>query len=286
MVAEESKMLISISTAMAQMGQRLQKEQQLRQNDFTTLAAKKEDMSKYKGGIRLREMVLKEGKVLPNQVGEKGYTLVCRQCWVLSLGLEFGFSHLSPPTNSHLPPTLTSHQLSPPTTVPTPTQILDVSSFMNSLIDVDLMWDAAEELSARFVTMRPTKILTVATSGLILAIPMGKILQVPVVYARKERSVVMSDTFSVGYSSKTSGSNKELLVDKVLHVVTPTPHHHSATTSPRRHHLANPPPSHHSTTPFLSHSTLQRHIDEDDRVLLVDDFLSSGAAQEVSQSAL
>ena len=68
MVAEESKMLISISTAMAQMGQRLQKEQQLRQNDFTTLKAQKEDMSKYKGGIRLREMVLKEGKVLPNQV--------------------------------------------------------------------------------------------------------------------------------------------------------------------------------------------------------------------------
>ena len=54
-----------------------------------------------------------------------------------------------------------------------PNQILDVSSFMNSLIDVDLMWDAAEELSARFVTKRPTKILTVATSGLILAIPMG-----------------------------------------------------------------------------------------------------------------
>ena len=37
-----------------------------------------------------------------------------------------------------------------------PNQILDVSSFMNSLIDVDLMWDAAEELSARFVAkLRP-----------------------------------------------------------------------------------------------------------------------------------
>jgi xanthine phosphoribosyltransferase len=55
-------------------------------------------------------------------------------------------------------------------------------------------------------------------------------LQVPVVYARKERNIVMADTFKAGYSSKTVGKNRELLVSK-------------------------------------------SHLDEDDRVLIVDDFV-------------
>ena len=84
---------------------------------------------------------------------------------------------------------------------------------------------------------KPTKILTVATTGLVIALPMAKYLQVPVVYARKERNVVMADTFQAGYSSKTVGKNRELLVSK-------------------------------------------SHLDMEDRVLVVDDFLSSGAAQE------
>jgi xanthine phosphoribosyltransferase len=89
----------------------------------------------------------------------------------------------------------------------------------------------------RFMDTKPSKIMTVATTGLLLALPMAKYLQVPVVYARKERTVVMADTFQAGYSSKTVGKNRELLVSKT-------------------------------------------HIDSSDRVLVVDDFLSSGASQE------
>ncbi len=66
---------------------------------------------------------------------------------------------------------------------------------------------------------------------------MAKYLQVPVVYARKERNVVMSDTYKAAYSSKTVGKNRELLVSK-------------------------------------------NHLDPDDRILVVDDFLSSAASQE------
>ena len=66
---------------------------------------------------------------------------------------------------------------------------------------------------------------------------MAKYLQVPLVYARKQRSVVMANTFDAGYNSKTIGQNQQLLV---------------------------------STD----------HIDEDERVLIVDDFLSSGSSQE------
>ena len=118
-----------------------------------------------------------------------------------------------------------------------PNNIVDVSAFMDSMIDVNLMDDCAKELSNRFEQLKPTKILTVATTGLILAIPMAKYLQVPVVYARKERNVVMSDTYIAAYSSKTVGKNRELLVSK-------------------------------------------KHISADDRILVIDDFLSSGASQE------
>jgi len=91
--------------------------------------------------------------------------------------------------------------------------------------------------ASKFKDLRPTKILTVATTGLVIALPMAKYLQVPVVYARKERSVVMANTIQAGYSSKTVGKNRELIVSA-------------------------------------------DHLDEDERILIVDDFLSSGSSQE------
>ena len=51
-----------------------------------------------------------------------------------------------------------------------------------------------------------------ATTGLVLAIPLGRILQVPVVYARKQRSVVMADSYIVQYSSKSHGSNGQFVI--------------------------------------------------------------------------
>ena len=118
-----------------------------------------------------------------------------------------------------------------------PNDIIDVSKFMDSQVDVNLMDECAQELAQRFVQQKPNKIMTVATTGLVIALPMAKYLQVPVVYARKERNVVMADTFSASYSSKTVGKNQQLLVSK-------------------------------------------SHLHPDDRVLVIDDFLSSGSSQE------
>ena len=78
--------------------------------------------------------------------------------------------------------------------------------------------------------------LTVATTGLVAALPMSRHLSVPCVYARKQRNVVMSSAHHAPYTSKTVGTNRELLVSK-------------------------------------------SHLDPDDRVLVVDDFLSSGSSQ-------
>ena len=108
---------------------------------------------------------------------------------------------------------------------------------MDAKVDVNLMDECARELSNRFLDQKPSKILTVATTGLVIALPMAKYLNIPLVYARKERNVVMADTYKAAYSSKTVGKNRVLLV---------------------------------STS----------HLDEEDRVLVVDDFLSSGSSQE------
>jgi len=118
-----------------------------------------------------------------------------------------------------------------------PNNIIDVSAFMDSMVDVNLMDDCAQELSERFLEYKPTKILTVATTGLVLALPLAKYLQIPVVYARKERNAVMADTYTASYRSQTVGKEGLLLVSK-------------------------------------------SHLVEEDRILVVDDFLSSGAAQE------
>jgi adenine/guanine phosphoribosyltransferase-like PRPP-binding protein len=55
--------------------------------------------------------------------------------------------------------------------------------------------------------MKPTTILTVATTGLIIALPMAKYLQVPVIYTQKECNIVIADTYIAAYLSKTVGKN-------------------------------------------------------------------------------
>jgi enamine deaminase RidA (YjgF/YER057c/UK114 family) len=47
-----------------------------------------------------------------------------------------------------------------------PNDIIDVSAFMDSQVDVALMDECGKELSQRFEKMKPTKILTVATTGM------------------------------------------------------------------------------------------------------------------------
>lgn len=51
-----------------------------------------------------------------------------------------------------------------------PNDIIDVSAFMDSMVDVNLMDECAAELAKRFEITKPTKILTVATTGEILSI--------------------------------------------------------------------------------------------------------------------
>ena len=98
------------------------------------------------------------------------------------------------------------------------------------------------------------------------------------VYARKQRSVVMSDTYSVSYSSKTSGSNKVRdTTDRHCHCRWRCCCFAVAVSLLLCRRCSPPPPP---PPPPQELLVSKRHLHEDDRVLLVDDFLSSGAAQE------
>ena len=51
-----------------------------------------------------------------------------------------------------------------------PNDIVDVSSFMDAFVDVNLMDECAQHLAERFSKTKPSKILTIATTGLVVAI--------------------------------------------------------------------------------------------------------------------
>lgn len=71
--------------------------------------------------------------------------------------------------------------------------VLKVDSFLNHQVDPQLMKQIGEEFVSRFKGMGITKVLTIESSGIAPSIMTGLILDVPVVFARKRKSVTLSD---------------------------------------------------------------------------------------------
>jgi xanthine phosphoribosyltransferase len=69
--------------------------------------------------------------------------------------------------------------------------ILKVDSFLNQQVDPQLMTEIGQDLARRLGSTRPTKVLTVETSGILPAFATAAALGVPLVFARKHRSVGM-----------------------------------------------------------------------------------------------
>ena len=90
--------------------------------------------------------------------------------------------------------------------------IVKVSSFLNHMVDVELMEECGIELAERLRSSMPNKILTVESTGLIPAIPVAKKLGIPLVFARKSRPITISDSFQTTYRSSTKGTVSELVV--------------------------------------------------------------------------
>lgn len=73
--------------------------------------------------------------------------------------------------------------------------VLQVDTFLNHQIDPHLMVDIGREFAKRFKSANITKIVTLESSGIAPAVMAGLELHVPVIFARKKKSLTLVDHF-------------------------------------------------------------------------------------------
>ncbi|MFJ7933376.1 xanthine phosphoribosyltransferase [Sporosarcina sp. NPDC096371] len=94
-------------------------------------------------------------------------------------------------------------------------QVLKVDTFLNHQIDPPLMQAIGEEFATRFKEAGITKILTLESSGIAPAMMAGLILGVPVVFARKRKSLTLIDhLYTASVHSFTKKETNEISVSK------------------------------------------------------------------------
>ncbi|NLY80319.1 MAG: xanthine phosphoribosyltransferase [Lysinibacillus sp.] len=84
--------------------------------------------------------------------------------------------------------------------------VLKVDSFLNLQIDPLLMKEIGEEFANRFKDEVITKVLTIESSGIAPATMLGLTIGAPVVFARKKKSLTLSDNL---YTSKVYSFTKK-----------------------------------------------------------------------------
>ena len=119
-----------------------------------------------------------------------------------------------------------------------PGNILKVGSFLNHQLDVDFIMEMGKEIASLFENDKPTKVLTVETSGIAIAMGAAAALHIPVVFAKKHKTGNLSgELYTTTVHSYTHGVDYNIVVNAEF-------------------------------------------IGEEDRILIVDDFLANGKALE------
>ena len=96
-----------------------------------------------------------------------------------------------------------------------PGGVLKVGSFLNQQVDTVFMKEIGEEIRDLFSDEEITKILTIESSGIPIAISAGFAMGLPVVYAKKNKSSNISgDCYSTPVKSFTHGDTNNVVVTK------------------------------------------------------------------------
>jgi xanthine phosphoribosyltransferase len=96
-----------------------------------------------------------------------------------------------------------------------PGGVLKVGSFLNQKIDTGFMKEMGEEIARLYKDAGATKILTIESSGIPIAVSAGFAMDLPVVYAKKNKtSNISGDCYSTQVHSFTHGNNNNVLVTK------------------------------------------------------------------------
>lgn len=93
--------------------------------------------------------------------------------------------------------------------------VLKVDSFLNHQMDIELMDKMGEEFYNRFKHKKVTKVLTIEASGIAIACSVARKFAVPVVFAKKSKSVnIDGDMYIAEVESFTHKNKNNVIVSK------------------------------------------------------------------------
>jgi xanthine phosphoribosyltransferase len=96
-----------------------------------------------------------------------------------------------------------------------PGNVLKVDSFLNHQMDVRLLDEIGKEFHNRFGEEKITKVLTIEASGIAIAYPVAREFDVPLVFAKKAKSVnIDGDVYVAEVESFTHKTVYDVIVSK------------------------------------------------------------------------
>ncbi|MGU9952418.1 xanthine phosphoribosyltransferase [Limosilactobacillus fermentum] len=96
-----------------------------------------------------------------------------------------------------------------------PGNVLKVDAFLNHQVDPVLMQHIGQEFAARFKDAKITKVWTVESSGIAPAVMTGLALGVPVIFARKHKSLTLnSGMYTADAYSYTKKTTNQISISK------------------------------------------------------------------------
>ncbi|MBR3837812.1 MAG: xanthine phosphoribosyltransferase [Clostridia bacterium] len=96
-----------------------------------------------------------------------------------------------------------------------PGNVLKVDSFLNHQMDIALLDEIGREFHRRFQHKPINKILTIEASGIAIAYPVAKEFGVPLVFAKKSKSInIAGDVYTAEVESFTHKNKNQVIVSK------------------------------------------------------------------------
>jgi xanthine phosphoribosyltransferase len=93
--------------------------------------------------------------------------------------------------------------------------VLKVDSFLNHQMDVKLLDEIGEEFHRRFKDKKITKVLTIEASGIAIAYAVARCFNVPMVFAKKAKSInIDGDMYTAEVESFTHKNKNNVIVSK------------------------------------------------------------------------
>ena len=93
-----------------------------------------------------------------------------------------------------------------------PGNVLKVDSFLNHQMDIGLLEQIGEEFHRRFAHKPITKVLTIEASGIAIAYPVAKAFGVPLVFAKKSKSINLDGDMYVAEVESFTHKNTNMVV--------------------------------------------------------------------------